>query len=163
MDNCTFQPKFYETKQNNEQTRPRNVAQFIKDQEKYLEYKSLNSKKRQDEKAQKEKEIYTKKPQVDNLSKQIVELMHERKDEEIYERLYKKGKDKLLATTKDAITQNTNSMRELEKTTRSIRTASAINSSPTRASRGGKATSMSLYNLNKINKDKLERKRELKV
>lgn len=105
LDQCTFQPDMYATKAN-AQSRPRNVNQFIKDQEKYLEYKNMNTKKAQQEKMMKEKEAFTKKPQVDNLSKQIVELMHERKDENTHERLYKLGKDKLQATTKEAMILN---------------------------------------------------------
>lgn len=158
LDQCTFQPDRYATRANNE-SRPRNVNQFIKDQEKYLEYKNLNSRKAQQEKLQKEKEVHTRKPQVDNLSKQIVDLMHERRDENTHERLYKLGKEKLQATTKDAMLLNSQSMRELERTNKSIRASSAFALSPTRP-RGAKQVAESLYQLNKVQKDKISKKRQ---
>ena len=53
-------------------------------------------------------------PKVDNLSKQIVELMDERKGEQAYDRLYKKGKDKLRTNIKETMIQNEKSIKELE-------------------------------------------------
>lgn len=44
----------YATKANNQQ-RPRNVKQFISDQEKYIEYKTMNTKRAQQEQREKEK------------------------------------------------------------------------------------------------------------
>jgi len=40
--------------------------------------------------------------------------MDERKGEQAYDRLYKKGKDKLRANTKEAMLQNEKSIKELE-------------------------------------------------
>lgn len=112
MDGCTFSPELYTTQGNS--SRPRNLNKFIKDQERYSELKNMNSIKKKDQIDQRERENNTLRPQVDNLSQQIVDLMEERKNEQIHERLYKKGKEKLLNTTKDAMVSNAASMRELE-------------------------------------------------
>ena len=42
-----------------------------------------------------ERQELKKQPQIDELSKQIVEMMDERKIETAYDRLYKIGKEKL--------------------------------------------------------------------
>ena len=52
-------------------------------------------------------------PQIDELSKQIVEMMDERKLEPAHSRLYKKGKEKIRTQTMLAIQQNTKSMNNL--------------------------------------------------
>jgi len=46
--------------------------------------------------------------------------MDERKTEPLHERLYKKGKEKLLNTTKEAMNNNAASMRELENKNRTM-------------------------------------------
>lgn len=89
----------------------------------------MNSRKKIEQRSAQENEVYTRRPQVDNLSQQIVDLMEERKNELIHERLYKKGKEKLLNITKDAISKNSASMRELEHTRTVSRGGSRANNS----------------------------------
>lgn len=59
MDGCTFVPELYTTKG---KEKPRNVNQFIRDQEKYLEYKQMNSRKKAEEISNKDKMLNTRHP-----------------------------------------------------------------------------------------------------
>ena len=83
---------------------------------------------------------------MDNLSKQIVELMDERKGDAAHERLYKKGKDKLRANTKEAMLQNAKSIKELESPGMTMtREYSSYNLGQPGEYRRGKPTNDALY------------------
>jgi hypothetical protein len=115
----------------------------------------MNSVKKKEQMSLKERENATMRPQVDNLSQQIVELMDERKSEMIHERLYKKGKEKLLNTTKAAMARNATSMRELENTnsrTMSRGAAHQITGSFDAPNHRGRRLHDALYDLNKERK-----------
>jgi hypothetical protein len=43
VEDCTFAPEIYTTK--NEGTKPRDLQKFLEDQDRYNEYKSINSQK----------------------------------------------------------------------------------------------------------------------
>lgn len=83
--------------------------------------------------------------------------MDERKNELIHERLYKKGKEKLLNITKEAISKNSASMRELEQTRTVSRGGSRANNSSLDA---GSHRNEQLYDLSKAMQLKLQRMKE---
>jgi hypothetical protein len=97
MDGCTFTPELFTTSNK----KNRNLRQFIKDQERYIEYKSIKSAIRKEEVTLKEYESIKSQPEIDDLSKQIVELMDERKGAKSYNRLYQIGKEKLRGLTNE--------------------------------------------------------------
>ena len=95
----------------------------------------------------KEKQEVTGGPKVDNLSKQIVELMDERKGEQAYDRLYKKGKDKLRTNTEKTMMQNAKSIRELESPGMTLTREVSYQNFTNGEHRRGKPTSDALYAL----------------
>lgn len=100
---CTFTPTMYtksyvsnhQQRDGNEKDKKKDLQAFLDDQSRYMEHKEMNTKKMQQELRGKEIDEVKKAPEIDILSKQIVEMMVERKNQPTYDRLYQSGKDKL--------------------------------------------------------------------
>ena len=112
-DDCTFTPNLYTTVKKADGQKPRDINKFLSDLERYQESKNLKQEQAM-MRMQSEQLMQIKtQPQIDELSKQIVEMMDERKLEPAHSRLYKKGKEKIRTQTMLAIQQNTKSMNNL--------------------------------------------------
>lgn len=93
----------YNTAKKNDSNKPRDINRFLSDQERYLENKQQKQEQKLFKIQSMELMAIQEQPQIDELSKQIVEMMDERKVEPAHARLYKKGKEKIRNQTMMAI------------------------------------------------------------
>lgn len=95
LENCTFQPDTYDSKRHNDDVEQRDLYEFLNDQQRFLEYKSLKSLKSKQEAIDAELKEVKPKPELDGLSVQLVNMMDDRRYQSTHDRLYAVGKDKI--------------------------------------------------------------------
>ena len=95
LEDCTFQPDTYDSKRPNDDMEQRDLYEFLNDQQRFLEYKSLKHLKQKQEAIDHELKELKPKPELDGLSVQLVNMMDDRRYQPTHDRLYTAGKDKL--------------------------------------------------------------------
>ena len=73
----------------------RDLYEFLNDQQRFLEYKSLKSLKSKQEAIDLELKEVKPKPELDGLSVQLVNMMDDRRYQTTHDRLYAVGKEKI--------------------------------------------------------------------
>lgn len=121
----------------------RDLYDFLNDQQRFLEYKNLKELKGKQDNLNKELGDM-KKPKIDNLSNQIVELMEDRKQKPTQERLYQAGQEKLRAKAFKEY-QEQKAAEEHAKIKKSPRRGDEY--SPDKSYRRGKPTRTALYDM----------------
>ena len=95
MKECTFEPAIYESQRNGGNDTTRDLDHFLEDQQRFLEKKNEKANQRKLDDMSREVEELSLQPKLDDLSVQIVQMMDERKGQQTYDRLYKKGYESL--------------------------------------------------------------------
>ena len=144
LEPCTFQPDTKKSKRPEELMEPkRDLYDFLSDQQRFLEYKNMKEiKTKQDDLNDELREI--KKPKIDNLSNQIVDLMEDRKQKPTKDRLYQMGQEKLRAKAFKEY-QDQKAAEEHASIKKSPRRADEY--SPDKSYRRGKPTRTALYDM----------------
>ena len=116
----------------------------------------MNIIKGQQDKVDKDIGEFTAKPQLDDLSKQIVEMMDERKEKDTMSRLYEKGHEKLRKINNDE------QQKKIESEIHAMQKPSSLAGGIKEGHRGGLPTGNALYKMNEDLLKKQEEKRKKK-
>ena len=96
LKDCTFEPDTYQSRKADPNINTtRELDEFLGDQQRFLENKEEKVKKWKMDNTLKEVEELSLQPKLDDLSRQIVDMMDDRKGQKTHERLYKKGYESL--------------------------------------------------------------------
>lgn len=132
LEHCTFQPDTYDSKRANDDVEQRDLYEFLNDQQRFLEYKSLKHLKSKQEAIDAELKEVKPKPELDGLSVQLVNMMDDRRYQTTHDRLYAAGKERIRSKNLQAVKEKQHQRRALSPT-KALQTANYHRGKPTRA------------------------------
>jgi hypothetical protein len=157
MAECNFHPQTYASKRAGDDHTPRDLYDFLSDQQRFLETTNLKQLKiKQDTVDQEISEL--REPHIDPVSQQIVELMKDRNTVPTAERLYKYGAERQRKKLIDEKLKNQEA--EMHAMRVKIPKSGKQQQSPVRESHRGTDTGLALNELHEQIESKKEEMRE---